>query len=568
MITITSRAFVVHLFQPLPKIADMEAEFAQKEREKEWLDRVGGELAQDGEEGAGEMVRTAAERWTEVRNIWDRRSSRLSEDKDSAKRFTSDLAELKSWMKDVEQKLNRPVSVLDTTEKEYKKRRKEYLDLQKRIKKKKSKAEDVLAGCEAFLARDDCSWGFDALRTAHANLRKRWDVAKAKSVSRADELDRLWKDWCAFNSEYSRLQDFVGRLSEDLRTVDAASSAVSRDSLSDVEDKLEAMKAELDSSLPELEALNDRYCELAREYRLDSSDDLKGKFIAANNDWEDVGHEIGAILKRIGHSRQLYSNYAGLREREMNWLRQTDAELTELEFSSAMTAEEKRSGLARLKRATAARTPELDRVAEAGVHLLQRSDARDAEKAEEIVNEFNDLRADVTERMDNLVAELQPSEGEDEDDDQDKDDAVLPPISVHSSVQVSTLKFDSSVQADTLQLMADSGVSVAGSWQTTTTGATTSPSAASPQPDIMERFAAEFEQEREADNARLKEESGRKSRGGLETDLQQFLSEFHANGDKLEDALVLEASAPGEELSSQDLVSLARVCLSSLCTVL
>ena len=84
---------------------------------------------------------------------------------------------------------------------------------------------------------------------------------------------------------------------------------MSYESLGGIESDLDEMKVRQDAKLSDLDALNDVYCELAREYRLDSSDDLKNKFIQANNDWEDLSHELEATLKRIRHSRQLYDNF-------------------------------------------------------------------------------------------------------------------------------------------------------------------------------------------------------------------------------------------------------------------
>ena len=54
---------------------------------------------------------------------------------------------------------------------------------------------------------------------------------------------------------------------------------MSYESLGGIESDLDEMKVRQDAKLSDLDALNDVYCELAREYRLDSSDDLKNKFI-------------------------------------------------------------------------------------------------------------------------------------------------------------------------------------------------------------------------------------------------------------------------------------------------
>ena len=90
----------------------------------------------------------------------------------------------------------------------------------------------------------------------------------------------------------------------------------------------------------------------------------------------------------------------------MNFLRQTDARLTELEFSSEVDGREKMEGLRGLRRSMAAREGQLEQVSEASLHLVQRSELKDAEHVEELLKEFDGLVADIGGRLDKLIEQV------------------------------------------------------------------------------------------------------------------------------------------------------------------
>jgi len=146
-------------------------EFDLKEKEIEWLDKVGRLLlapgdrtrraaaaeellslnsngshdgskdgSGDDEAGGAAAAAVAASpaveadarlralrRWDQIKDIYDRRVARMHEDRLLARRLTQDLTTLRDWMKGLERRLSRPVAMRDTSEKEYKKKRKEYL---------------------------------------------------------------------------------------------------------------------------------------------------------------------------------------------------------------------------------------------------------------------------------------------------------------------------------------------------------------------------------------------------------------------------------------------------------
>ena len=116
-------------------------------------------------------------------------------------------------------------------------------------------------------------------------------------------LERLYADWTKFNAAHAQAEQFRASISEFVRKFDADASRIPYKSLETVEAELEGLRTQMNDHLPQLDQINDFYCELAREYRLDSGDDLKTKFVNINNGWEATLAEIEAMLKRIRHSR-------------------------------------------------------------------------------------------------------------------------------------------------------------------------------------------------------------------------------------------------------------------------
>lgn len=61
-----------------------------------------------------------------MKSLWEERSARISEARLNSKAIGDELRELREWMREPEGRLGRPVQVHDTSDKEYKKKRKEY----------------------------------------------------------------------------------------------------------------------------------------------------------------------------------------------------------------------------------------------------------------------------------------------------------------------------------------------------------------------------------------------------------------------------------------------------------
>ena len=134
--------------------ADLDNELDLKEKEVEWIDKVGKALltSRNGEPKLealiGDNTLRVQQRWDEIKELWEgeqkiefystftkklskylisARVAKMREDRMTAKRLNEDLVKLRDWIRDPEQILNRPVYMLNTEEREYKKKRKEYL---------------------------------------------------------------------------------------------------------------------------------------------------------------------------------------------------------------------------------------------------------------------------------------------------------------------------------------------------------------------------------------------------------------------------------------------------------
>jgi len=71
-----------------------------------------------------------------------------------------------------------------------------------------------------------------------------------------------------------------------------------------------------------------QYCLLANQNSLDNNDEMKRNFITLNGSWDDLHENIEAVMKRLRHSRQMYSAFFENREKEIIWMRALDGKLT------------------------------------------------------------------------------------------------------------------------------------------------------------------------------------------------------------------------------------------------
>ncbi|XP_059095107.1 muscle-specific protein 300 kDa-like isoform X1 [Tigriopus californicus] len=549
--------------------AGFDSELESQEQQVAWIDATRQRLAKRPK--SSDYVNKAKqtqERWLELKKMRASRIAKAEAAKADARKILHDLSALRSWIREVEIKLNRPVHLSNTEDNEYQNKLKEYLDIQKKISNKSPKASEIFNNCDVFLTEPQNAATYDSIKTSYFSLQRRWDQICSKANERQEELEKLWDDWTKFQQDHERLQLWIDGQFKDLRSLETQAVTTPYNELDRLEQHLTDMKDAHQHKNVELDHLNDNYCDLAREYRLDNADDLKTKFIRVNHDWETLGTEIEAMLKRIRHSRKMYQAYMTMREKALNWLRQIDAELTEVEFSSQLSPASKRSSLSRLRQEMKVRNSQLDKVEETSMNLIQKSELKDAEHVEEVAQEFSNLRGDVTSRLNRLCEEYHVIDVPTltASDEEGLSRGSPAPFAVHESIQVETLKFerDAGVQADTLTSQSvmsgpDSGVSaMSASWPVSPSGErdATPVSDLSPDdaPGLVERFVSEYQEQQLTQTEAIKERAKESTHESLLLDIDRYLNEFDQHLTELQLALTEDEDRVerGEPTKSSD----------------
>eukprot|EP00095_Tigriopus_kingsejongensis_P001444 maker-scaffold207_size258870-snap-gene-0.13 protein:Tk01444 transcript:maker-scaffold207_size258870-snap-gene-0.13-mRNA-1 annotation:"nesprin" len=472
--------------------ADLDSELEAQKMQVDWIDSAGQRLAKRPKSSEFETkTKQTHDRWLELKRLRQSRASKAEAAKADAKKIIQQMAAFKAWVKEIEARLNRPVNLANTSENEYQMRHKDYQDIQKQITNKSPKASEIFNNCEVFLTEPLNAATYEPIKTSYFNLQRRWDQICSKCSDRQQELEQLRSDWTRFLEDHERLQTKIDVQVQELKALEVQASGQSYKDVGALEQRLLVLKDNHQTFVGELEHLNDFYCELARDYRLDTSDELKSKFI-------------------------------------------------------------KRTGLSQLRQELKVKTSQLDKVQETSLNLIQKSELKDAEHIEEVTQEFTDLRNDLATRLTRLSDELHvidvPTLTTSEDDLSRGSSSAV----VHESIQVETLRFerDAGVQADTLLTQSamsgpDSGVSaMSTSWPVSPSGdrGATPLSDFSPAdtPGLVERFVSEYQEQQLTQTEAIKEMAKESTHDALVLDIDRYINKCDEHLSELQVALLEE----------------------------
>lgn len=113
---------------------DINEELKHNEKEVMWIQRAGKNLSprvgsdpKTKKNAIDSQTQNALERWKQIKQLWELRLKRIKEAKKNSKDLTRELMSLRAWMKDMEIKLNEPVTMKNIGERERKEKIKEYM---------------------------------------------------------------------------------------------------------------------------------------------------------------------------------------------------------------------------------------------------------------------------------------------------------------------------------------------------------------------------------------------------------------------------------------------------------
>jgi len=392
---------------------NLKRELDGRERDVSWLSQVGNQLArgEKGKEGDNFAKETenVQDRWKEIKLKWQNRLNKLREVQEAQKKLEEDLREMQIWLNEFERNLNDPMRFKTISEQEYKAKMKEHNDLEKKINQQSQKVSNILNRGEV-LATDEDSPNIDSdLHSVEQNisdLETRWNTVCFRTAEKKKHAKETWERWMEFIREYETI---INMISKRLSTVTVIKKDANSTKCKDLKNKvkeLETLMKEVHNTLGVLDNFSSVYCNLAREGKLDENGDLKKKYEDANNRWETLTTEINTVIKIITEKIHAYNNFMSVKSKEITWLRQVDAQLTEIEYKTTQSDEEKSRRLLELSHGFATKKSVLARLKQTGTSLAKTCHSEDSRIIIENVNEVDSLEKDVEARLLRLMDDL------------------------------------------------------------------------------------------------------------------------------------------------------------------
>ena len=286
-------------------------ELSAKENERRWLVKQGREMSQSCEspEKRDELLAQVAqveETWRKLMETWNQELQRLQQLPTDLDGLNSSLVELTTWFSQVEATLNAPIVVAACNEAAVKDRLAEHRDLEESIEKKRPIVASVVSLCESFTTNYALLHGWlgtdlDAVECAMHALQRRWKAICRASTETSANLETLWPDWSAvleLGDQLDQILDHIEQTSSDLKK-EADGGQL----------ELLVQQLHVPATRQKLSRLNELFCILARDGRLDASGELQQTVAGLNQRWRDLSEKLSALLQTTRDSSSLVHHW-------------------------------------------------------------------------------------------------------------------------------------------------------------------------------------------------------------------------------------------------------------------
>ena len=272
-------------------------ELAARENERAWLVQQGRELSKTC--GSPEVRQQIADQVTDVERVWSNLMSTWTEEYQRLEKLPTDLEGLNSnlagltvWLGQVEATIHSPLTVSACNAEAVETCILQHAELENSIQEKSPVVASVLNLGESFTTNYSLLHGWlgtdlDAVQCAMQALQRRWRNINNASAERTALLNTLWPDWSAVLHLYRQLDEILAEIQH--------SSLL--DDLDDGHLETLIQKLHAPSTRQMLDQLNDRYCRLARDGRVDASGELQQKVAQINARWRTLSDQLSARLQ-------------------------------------------------------------------------------------------------------------------------------------------------------------------------------------------------------------------------------------------------------------------------------
>jgi len=311
------RALVDDMVQRLS--GPLRDELSAKECEQRWLVDQGRELSfvcsnQERRDDILSKVANVEEIWRKLMQTWSQELQRLRQLPTDLDELNNSLAELAVWLGQAEATINAPLTILACNQAAVESRVAEHRDLESSIEQKRSIVASVLNLCNSFTANYTLLHGWlgtdlDAVQCATQSLQRRWKSICQLASERSVLLESLWPDWSAVLELHGQLDQIMSSIEQ--ATPSDTSGATSIQEVEQLSALLENLIQELHApaTRQKLDQLNERYCILARDGRVDAAGELQQIVARLNARWRDQSDRLSSLLHAVRDASSLIHHW-------------------------------------------------------------------------------------------------------------------------------------------------------------------------------------------------------------------------------------------------------------------
>lgn len=433
---------------------ELQAEMALKNREYEWLVRVGTELVNCcGDEYADVTAKQIIQAKTDdVQDKWERletlgksKANKIQDMIETTLQLEERIRKIRAWLSQVENQLAKPLSFESTSKEVLDRKLQDHDKLRKSIEQESGDIGEVLNLCELLLSDEDmleAHFSTENLANAIQNLERRWKNVCGQSVDRKKKLTFAWKllqEVLKLSTEQEQwLTDRETRLKE----LDKPTSKLDRSQIEQAIYEVESEIKDIESRLPSFQILEQTYSKLARTSGTDPENiqELTSRPRAVIVRWQNLLPKANRILKGLQNELAPFKEFSLACENNLAVLAGILEELSELRHLGKSDTDNRLENIQHLENELAQQIPQLEKADQLGLQIMKKSRPEEIPKIQELIDQYQYVYKEVTDLLPIAKSDIMAQIREQQLQEVDK------------SVQVETLKFeqDTAVQVNTL----------------------------------------------------------------------------------------------------------------------
>lgn len=436
---------------------ELDSEIGLREREKEWLLLNGNELltfyatnTTNDKQQRTEIqnkLKLIVDRWERLKYLCKSRSKKIHDLKTTMLRLEERIAQIRSWLYQMEVDLSVPLSFESAKEDAIKKVNQEHDNQQRAIEKQSSNVGEVLNLCEMLLSDVDtwkAQFNTETLQSAVQSLDRRWKNVCSLSTDKKRRIHSTWKLLQEVISIANGQQKWVTEQEKDLEKLSKGLQKLtpqqSRERIQVLENKIR----QIEERAPVFKNLEQTYSKIIKSNNLDT---VKFKQLTAPAKEILVRYNVLSskaldILGKLNMDVKVYREFINTHGKAIVALTQIDAELTKLQHltkpNEAQDPDEQLRAIKVLDQEIKHTEPDLAHADQLGLEIMKKSKPDDIPAIQTLIDEYQMLWKDITIRITLLRTELTTK--------------IEKQKEINESIQVETLRFEteSGVQVNTL----------------------------------------------------------------------------------------------------------------------